>query len=148
VDARWQGAEFPPSHLDPKEFVMKRAGALIGVAIALAVVYFVYRAQLSSGPGSAASPQEQIDTTGITTDLLAIGQAERLYLASHGGYASLAQLQADGDLTFSGSQRRGYNFTVEVDDSQHFNVTATPSDPAKTGWPTFTIDETMQVKRR
>lgn len=127
---------------------MKQTGALLGLVIALGVVYFVYRAQLSPAPGSAA-PAQQIDAMGVTADLLAAGQAERLYLASHGSYATLDQLHADGDITFSGANRRGYNFTAELDDGQHFRITATPagrSNQAKVDRPTFSIDETMQVK--
>jgi len=127
---------------------MKQAGALIGVVIALGIGYYIYRAQLTSGPAGASAPQQEIDTTGITADLLSIGQAERLYLASHGSYATLDQLQAEGDITFSGANRRGYNFTAELDDGQHFTITAIPSDPSKAGWPTFSIDETMQVTRQ
>ena len=125
---------------------MKRAGALIGVLIALAVGYFVYRAELTPQAGMQ-KPTEQIDTTGITSDLLTIGQAERLYLARHDTYATVGQLQAEGDITFSGSHRRGYNFTAELDDGQHFTITATPADPSKAGWPSFSIDETLQTKR-
>ncbi|HLI30632.1 MAG TPA: hypothetical protein VKV79_05975 [Terriglobia bacterium] len=127
---------------------MKQAGALIGVVIALGIGYYIYRAQLTPGPAGVSAPQQAIDTTGITADLLSIGQAERLYLASHGSYATLDQLQAEGDITFSGANRRGYNFTADLDDGQHFTITATPSDPSKTGWPTFSIDETMQVKQQ
>ena len=127
---------------------MKQAGALIGVVIALGIGYYIYRAQLTSGPAGASAPQQEIDTTDITADLLSIGQAERLYLASHGSYATLDQLQAEGDITFSGANRRDYNFTAELDDGQHFTITAIPSDPSKAGWPAFSIDETMQVTRQ
>ena len=127
---------------------MKRAGGLIGIVIALAIGYYVYRAQLAPAPGSSGPPQQQIDTTGVTADLLSIGQAERLYLASHGNYGSLDQLQADGGITFTGVNRRGYTFTADLDDGQHFTITATPADPSEAGWPTLSIDETMQVNRK
>lgn len=127
---------------------MNRAGALIGIVIALAVGYYLYRAQLAPAPGSAGPPQQQIDTTGITADLLSIGQAERLYLASHGSYGTLDQLQADGGITFTGANRRGYNFTADLDDGQHFTITATPDDPPEAGWPILSINETMQVNRQ
>jgi hypothetical protein len=86
-----------------------------------------------------------IDVVGVKTDLLAIAQAERLYLASHGSYASIDQLQQDGAISFSGTNRRGYNYAADLDDGQHFSITAAPSDPAKEGWPTLSIDENMQV---
>ena len=69
-------------------------------------------------------------------------------MASHGSYASIDDLQQDGSLAFQGSGRRGYTYTSEVDDGQHFKITGTPSDPAKKGWPTLSIDETMQITQQ
>jgi hypothetical protein len=127
---------------------MKKAGGLLGVVIALAIGYFIFKSQMSQGPMGGAPPREVIDTAGVQQDLLAIGQAERMYLASHGSYASLDQLQQDGALTFSGANRRGYNYTAEISDGQHFRVTASPSDPAKKDWPTLSIDDTMQISKQ
>lgn len=127
---------------------MKTAGAILGLVIVLAVGYFIFKSQFSPGPTGSAPPQQTIDVTGVRSDLLAIAQAERLYLASHGAYASVDQLQQDGSITFSGTNRRGYNYVAEVDDGQHFQITATPADPAKAGWPTLSIDENMQVTQQ
>ena len=69
-------------------------------------------------------------------------------MASHGSYASVDELQQDGSITFSGTNRRGYNYTAEVDDGQHFKITAAPVDPIKAGWPSLSIDETMQVTQQ
>jgi len=125
---------------------MKQAAAFLGVIITLAVGYFVYREELAPQPGHPSTTLQQVDTVGVTSDLLAIGQAERLYLASHGSYGSVEQLQADGDIAFSGVNRRGCNFTADVDGGQHFRITATPADPAKSG-PALSVDETMEVKK-
>ncbi len=127
---------------------MKRAGAFIGVVLALGISYYVYRAQLTPGPAGTSAPQQAIDTTGITADLISIGQAERAYLAVHGTYATLSQLQAEGDIAFSGVNRRGYNFTAVLDDGQHFTVTATPTSSSTAGWPTFSTDDTMRIRQR
>ncbi len=127
---------------------MKAAGGILGLVIVLAVVWFVVKSQFTSGPTGGAPPKEVIDVVGVKNDLIAIGQAERLYLASHGSYAGVDQLQQDGSLSFSGTNRRGYNYTADVDDGQHFKITATPADPAKQGWPTLTIDENMQVAQQ
>ncbi len=127
---------------------MKAAGGILGLVIVLAVVWFVVKGQFTSGPTGGAPPQQVIDVAGVKNDLIAIGQAERMYLASHGGYASVDQLQQEGSLSFSGSNRRGYNYAAEVDDGQHFKITAAPADPAKQGWPTLSIDETMQVTQQ
>src|SRR5574337_561161 len=127
---------------------MKAAAGVLGLVIALAIGWFVVKSQFTQGPTGGMPPKEVIDVVGVKNDLLAIGQAERMYLASHGSYASLDQLQQDGSLAFSGTNRRGYNYAAEVDDGQHFRITATPSDPAKAGWPALAIDETMQITQQ
>ncbi len=125
---------------------MKAAGAILGLVLAMAIGYFVYKYEFSSGPSQVASPAQAIDVTGVKADLLAIGQAERAYLASKGAYATLVQLQQDGDLNFSSADRRGYHYDATTEDGTHFKITATPSDPAKYDWPTLSIDETMQIQ--
>ncbi len=127
---------------------MKAGGMIVGLVIAAAIVWFVVKAQYTSGPTGGQPPKEVIDVVGVKNDLLAIGQAERMYLASHGSYASVDDLQKDGSLTFNGENRRGYNYSAEVDDGQHFKITATPTDPAKASWPTLSIDDTMQVTQQ
>jgi hypothetical protein len=124
---------------------MKAGGMIVGLVIVVAIIWFVMKSQFSQGPTGAQPPAETIDVVGVKSDLLAIGQAERMYLASHGSYASVDDLQQDGSIIFSGTNRRGYNYAAEVDGGQHFKVTARPVDPAKTTWPTLWIDETMQV---
>jgi hypothetical protein len=127
---------------------MKKVGGLLGLVIALCIGYFIFKAQMTTGPTGGAPPQQVIDTTGVEGDLVAIGHAEQMYLASHGSYASLDQLKQEAMTTFSDGTRRGYLYSVEFDDGQHFQITATPTDPAKKGWPTVTIDETMQIGKQ
>lgn len=124
---------------------MKRMGALVGLIVALGIGWWIFKAEYTAGPAHGAPPKQIIDVTGIRMDLLSIAQAEREYLASHGTYATLEQLQQDGSLIFSPTNRRGYNFTATIQDGQHFTITATPSDPAKKGWPTLSIDDSMQI---
>ena len=127
---------------------MKRAFGLIGLLLALGIGFWIFKMQYSSGPTGSASPKQTIDVVGVKNDLLAIAQAERLYLAGHTSYATIDQLQQEGSLSFTGTSRRGYTYTADIDDGQHFKVTATPSDPAKAGWPTLTIDESMAVTQQ
>lgn len=127
---------------------MKSVASMLALVVVLAIGFFLLKTQFTKGPEGGAPPQEQIDTAGVTNDLVAIGQAERLYLASHGTYATIDQLQQDGSITFSGAHRRGYNYTADVDDGQHFKITAAPEDPSKASWPAFSVDETMQVTRQ
>ncbi len=124
---------------------MRGLGSVLGLLIVVAIVWFVVKTQFSQGPAGAQAPAETVNVVGVKSDLLAIAQAERIYLASHGSYVSVDGLQQDGSITFSGENRRGYRYTAEVDDGQHFKVTASPADPTKATWPTLSIDETMQV---
>jgi hypothetical protein len=111
----------------------------------MAIVWLVVKSEFSQGPTNSQPPAEIIDVVGVKADLLAIAEAERMELASHGSYASVDELQKDGSITFSGTNRRGYNYTAEVEDGQHFRIMASPADSARAGWPTLSIDETMQV---
>jgi hypothetical protein len=126
---------------------MKSGGAVAAVVIVLAVGYFIFKQQFTEGPIGGAPPQQVIDVAGVRNDLIAIGQAERLYMASYGTYGTSEQLRNDGAITFSGTNRRGYNYVAEVQGGLHFEITATPADPAKEGWPTLSIDETMRVSQ-
>jgi hypothetical protein len=127
---------------------VKAIGSLLTVLAVVAIGYFVLKAEFGRGPEKGVPPQETIDVVGVQSDLLAIAQAERLYLASHGSYGSLDELQQEGSITFSPAGRRGYNYRATIDDGQHFRVTASPADPNKTGWPTLAVDETMQITRQ
>jgi len=127
---------------------MRAVGSILGLVIVLAVVWLLVKTQFTQGPMGGVPPKQMIDVVGVKTDLVAIAQAERAYLASHGSYASIDQLEQDGAINFSGAGRRGYNYTADVSDGQHFRITAAPSDPAKTGWPTLWVDENMEVTQQ
>lgn len=127
---------------------MRKAAGLLGLVIAAGIGWYIFKMQWQQGAMHGAPPKQVIDVAGVKSDLVSIGEAERMYLASHGTYATLDQLQQDGSLTFSGANRRGYDYTADVDDGQHFKVTAAPVDPAKAGWPTLSIDDTMQVAQQ
>lgn len=127
---------------------MKATAGFLGIVLALGVALYLYNAQLKStvAPG-AASPQEQIDVTGIRMALLEIATAERTYVAAHGTYGTFEQLRADGAPAL-GTDRRGYTFQLDVNGSQGFKATATPTDSNTQGWPTLSIDASMQIAER
>ena len=127
---------------------MKAVAGIIGLVLALAIVLFIYKAEFTQGPAGGAPPEQTIDVTGVRSELLALAQAERLYMASNGSYEDQDQLQKDASKTFADGARRGYSFAVTVDDGRHFKITATPSDPAKQGWPALAIDDTMQISQQ
>ena len=128
---------------------MRGIVGIAGLVIALGASYFVYHAYLTrSGPeGAAEHPQEQIDVIDIKTNLLSIGQAERMYLNAHGAYGTIEQLQQEGPPSI-GTDNRGYVFSAAPSGAASFVVTATPTDPNKAGWPTLVITEAMQVTQR
>ncbi len=126
---------------------MKATAGFLGIVLALGVALYVYNAQLTRGDASLASPQEQIDVTGIQMALREIGQAERNYVAAHGTYGTFEQLRAEGSPAL-GTDRRGYTFQLELNGSEAFTAIATPTDPNKQGWPTLSIDASMQIARR
>jgi hypothetical protein len=123
-----------------------RAFGFIGLILALGVVFYVFTRPPGSG-GGAKAPQEQVDTTAIRQRLLTIGQTERQYLATHAAYATLEQLAQD-ELLPGGTEQRGYTFGAIATGSDHFTITATPTDSTKAGWPTLEVTERMEVVER
>ncbi len=125
---------------------MRSLATIVGLVVVLGAGYFMYRAQVTNIGMNEASPQAQIDVTSIRSQLLTIGEAERQYVVAHGAYGTLDQLRQDGPSTL-GTDDRGYVFSVDADGSRSFKATATPTDSNRAGWPTLTIDETMEIGR-
>jgi hypothetical protein len=123
-----------------------RAFGLVSLVIVVGVGFYLFNRSANTGPGGMM-PQQQIDTTAIRQQLLVIGQAERQYLVAHGSYATLEQLSQE-QLLPGGTELRGYTFTAAPTGSEHFTITATPTDPTKSGWPILEITERMEVVQR
>ena len=92
-------------------------------------------------------PAEQIDVVSIRAELMQIARAEQRYLVMYSKYGALEELQKE-QLLVDAADRRGYTFTVAINGTDGFTVTAAPADPAKTAWPTLTIDQTLQVSEK
>ena len=122
-----------------------RAFGLIAVIIVLGVGFFIYERR-ATDVMQGGSPQEQVDVTAIRQRLLTIAQTERQYQASNGKYATLEELASE-NLLPGGTEQRGYTYTAEIRGAG-FTITATPTDAAKTGWPTLEITEAMTVTQR
>ncbi|HEX6214251.1 MAG TPA: type IV pilin protein [Vicinamibacterales bacterium] len=122
-----------------------RAFGLIAVIIVLGVGFFIYERR-ATDVMQGGSPQEQIDVAAIRQRLLTIAQTERQYQASNGKYATLEELASE-NLLPGGTEQRGYTYTAQIR-SAGFTITATPTDSAKTGWPTLEITEAMTVMQR
>ena len=123
-----------------------RVLGLVGLLVVLGCGFYIYQRSATSSLGDT-SPQEQIDTVAIRQRLLAIGQTEKQYMATHGKYATLEQLSND-NLLPGGTGQRGYTFTAEVNGATGFTITATPTDADKQDWPTLEITESMKVMAR
>ena len=118
---------------------MRALSSVVGLLLVLGVGYFVWqRGAVGNGAHDQRPPVQQIDVVGIRQHLLAIGQAERQYLVTHSQYATLAELASD-DLLPGGTESRGYTFTAVPSGSERFTVTAVPTDPDKSTWPTLEI---------
>ena len=123
---------------------MGRFFGFMGTVITLAIGMYIYSVQVKTlTPGAASSnPKEVTNITGVKTDLLAIANAERGYLATEGKYASLEELTSGNYLTIK-SERPPYVYEVETN-SGGFRATATRTTkgaPAQL-W----ITEAMQVQ--
>ncbi len=124
---------------------MRSGAALLGLVIVLGIGYYFYRQSLEPVSGEKLSPLQQVDITGVKSDLLGIAQAERLYLSNHSSYGTLEELQQDGSLNFGGTNRRGYDYAAEIDGASHFKITAHSTRNDNMNWPTLSIDETLTI---
>ncbi len=122
--------------------------ALISIVIVLVIAYGVYRLYLTrvQPAGDGTAPTQAITITGVENDLLAIAQAERMYVVEHGSYASLADLISSGALAMAKPGRDGYTYSVETT-ANSFTVTASYSGPVVAQYPRLIIDQTMQIRR-
>ena len=123
-----------------------RVLGIVGLLVVLGCGFYIYQRSASNALGDT-SPQEQIDTVAIRQRLMAIGQTEKQYMATHGKYATLAQL-SDDNLLPGGTEQRGYTFRAVVDGASGFTITASPTADDKEDWPTLEITESMKVTER
>lgn len=124
-------------------------GLVLAAGIALGVYYF-YLKQAAPAPGQVVT--QAISTVGVEMDLNAIAQAERMYQAQNGSYASLDQLLSTGTMNLARTSRDGYSYTVDTSPAG-FTVTARHADvPAPAGvtpphYPVISVDQNMQVQQ-
>jgi hypothetical protein len=120
--------------------------SLIGLVITLAIVfvgYKLYVSQMQSATGSGV-PTRSVEVTGVKNDLISIAQAERMYQAEHGSFATLDQLNSSNTLSIAKTGREGYAYEAQPSGNS-FQVVArcTSADSACTS---YAIDETMQIR--
>jgi hypothetical protein len=125
---------------------MRGMGSVIGLVIVALISVMVYKYFLTSGQSvGATTPVATIDAAGAQNDLIAIGQAERMYQVQNGRYASLDELLSDGSMQMRKPNRKGYTYDVDASD-QSFRATATCTSPRLRGCHNYSIDQTMTVQ--
>lgn len=124
---------------------MRSTLGMAGLLIVLLTGYWIYSSQIRQA--TEDKPVEQpINYAAVRSDLLSLGQAERLYLAANGRYADYEQLKRSNVMnSLPRGSRSGYRYFIEVDGAEHFLITASPADPSREDLPTLSIDETMQI---
>jgi hypothetical protein len=123
---------------------MLRVFGFLGTVITMAIGMYIYSLQIKTlTPGGGSSnPEEAPTIAGVKNDLIGIANAERVFQASQGKYASLDELISGNYLTIR-SERPPYIYEVETN-SGGFRATATRTTkgaPAQL-W----ITETMEVQ--
>jgi len=124
-------------------------GLLISAAIGLGIYMYTLK-ESSPGPGMVVT--QNISVVGVKNDLVAIAQAERMYYTQNGSYADLPTLTSTGTMNIARTSRDGYTYSV-TPLGNAFTATATytappvnnPAGVTPPHFPTFTIDQTMEV---
>ena len=122
---------------------------LVTAAIGLGIYMYTLK-QAAPGPGMVVT--QNISVTGVKNDLVAIAQAERMYYTQNGSYADLPTLTSTGTMNIARTSRDGYTYSAQPSGNS-FTVTATyiapplenPAGVSPPHFPTFTIDQTMEV---
>jgi len=124
-------------------------GLMVTAEIGLGIYMYTLK-QAAPGPGMVVT--QNISIVGVKNDLIAIGQAERMYYAQNGSYADLPTLTSSGTMNMTRTSRDGYTYSVDAS-ANAFTATATytappidyPASVTPPHFPTFTIDQTMEV---
>ena len=126
---------------------------LIGLLVTAAVGMGIYMYTLKqAAPGTGMVATQNISVVGVKNDLIAIAQAERMYYTQNGSYADLPTLSSTGTMNIARTGRDGYTYSAEPSGNT-FTVIATytappvdnPAHVTPPHFPTFTIDQTMEV---
>lgn len=126
-------------------------GIVVAAGLALGIYYFYLKGLPAANHGTLAT--QSISLTGVKNDLIAIAQAERLYIAQNGSCASLDMLTSSGSLSptspvLSKAGRDGYTYAVNCSGA-NFTITAShagsPAGAPTIHYPGMSIDQTMEI---
>jgi hypothetical protein len=126
---------------------MRGLGSILGLLVVVLIAGLTYKFyfQKSVSVDGTSTPAQTIDVVGVKSDLLAIGQAERLYQAQHDSYASMDDLVSSGAMSMRKSGRDGYTYDVNAS-TDSFQAVAHCHAQTNPGCTSYSIDQTMQVQ--
>ncbi len=126
---------------------MRGLGSVIGLLVVALIAALTYKFyfQKSVSVDGASTPAQTIDVVGVKSDLLAIAQAERLYQAEHGSYASIDDLVSSGAMSMRKQGRDGYTYDVSAS-ATNFQAVAHCPTATNPGCVNYAIDQTMEVQ--
>jgi hypothetical protein len=126
---------------------MRGLGSLAGLLIVALIAVFTYKFYFSktAAVGGAATPAQTINVVGVKSDLLGIAQAERLYQAEHGTYATMDDLVSNGAMSVRKSGRDGYTYDVDASADSFQAVAHCPTD-THPGCTNYSIDQSMTIQ--
>jgi len=121
---------------------MRGIVGLLMAVIILAFGYWLYKSQLTKTEAS----ERVVSAIGVKTDLLSFANAERIYQATHGTYATVDELYASGTLTKQRPPRDGYTYSWGSS-SEGFSIIARCQLHSKVPCPSYSIDQNMQIEQ-
>jgi len=122
---------------------------LAAILVAIGIGYGIYAYSLKKMPvtDSGTAATQAISLTGVRSDMLQIGQAERGSIALNGKCSTLDELISGGSLAMSRPERDGYTYSVDCS-GNNFTVNATHA-PAPAGspirYPQLAMDQTLEI---
>ncbi len=124
-------------------------GLLVTAALGLGIYMYTLK---QAAPEKGQVVTQNISLVGVKNDLVSLAQAERLYFTQNGSYTDLATLSSSGTMNITRTSRDGYTYAAESS-ANGFTITATytpppvenPAGVTPPHFPTFTIDQTMEV---
>jgi hypothetical protein len=129
------------------EVIMRSIVSLASILVVALIAALIYKFYFTQGQqaGAIAHPQQTFDVIGVKSDLMAIGQAERIYQTDHNSYGSLDELVSSGAMTLPKTGRDGYTYEAEAS-TDTFRVLARCPAATAPGCTNYAIDQTLEIQ--
>lgn len=121
---------------------MRAILGFVVIVIALAVGYWLYASNLKT----TETKERMVSVVGVKADLLSFANAERIYQATHGTYASVDELYTSGTLKTQRPPRDGYTYSWGSS-AEGFSIIAKCHLKLTVPCPSFSIDQNMQIEQ-